>query len=370
MSVHQEDNGTYTVRISLPRQVDGRRPQYVRKGFKLRREANEHDREKKMAKDRRADLVAGRMAFGTYLTDRWLPTIDMNPRLSAGTKAHYRRMTKHLVQSVGHIALDRLDGDHLTMLYGQMRAKGYAEATVRHVHVTAHRALHDARRMVPHNAADDAITPAQPRGNPRSYTPDQIATFMRVASENRWAPFWRLACTTGKRRGELAGMRWEDLDLDHGDWTVGRSATVVDHAVVEGSTKSGRVTRVALDPQTVAALRAWRKQQTAERLACGGDWQGADRVWTWQDGKPLHPDTVTRTWKRLRDAAELPALRFHHLRHSWATNALNSGADVKYVSARLDHSSTRITHDLYVEATAEQDRMLADRMANLYDGLG
>lgn len=360
-----ERTGKWTYTVNLPRTTEGKRPQYERTGFDKRSQAVAAEAAFRATLRGGQPVGSGRLSLGGYLTG-WLAAVDADPRLKPATKAHYRRMSVHLVRGVGHIRLDQFTGQDLTVLYGQLRAKGLSESTVRHVHVTARKALGAAKRMLPYNPADDATTPAQPRGKPQAFTPEEVSRFLAMAAEDRWAPLWRLAAMSAKRRGELAALHWSDLDLDAGVWTVSRNCVVVDHQVVEGTTKSDRVDRITLDAATVAALRAWRVRQLEERLACGAEWPG-DLVWTWQDGQRLHPDTITRAFARLRNRAGLPGLSIHHLRHSWATIALAKGVSVKTVSDRLAHSSVRVTLDLYTQATPEQDAAATAMMADVYD---
>ena len=99
----------------------------------------------------------------------------------------------------------------------------------------------------------------------------------------------------------------------------------------------------------------------------GEDWPDQDYVFTWPDGSLVHPDVVTRTFKRLRDEVGLPTLRLHSLRHAWATHALEAGVNVKDVATRLGHSSTRITHDVHVAPSTSRDAQAAATVASLYD---
>ncbi len=302
-----------------------------------------------------------------FLDDRWLPAIEADPKLKPSTRSHYRQYAKHLREGLGDVRLRDLAGDHFTILYGKLRARGRAEATVRHVHVVAHRAMKDACRwrLLGYNPVDDADAPAQARANPRAWTPEQVARFLEVASEDRWSALWRLAAATGLRRGELVALRWSDVE--RGEIIVRRNRVVVEHEVVEGTTKRGRERRLSLDPVTVATLQRWRVAQAEERLVIGPYWPGEDYVFTWSDGSVVHPDVVTRTFRRLVDAAELPPLPLHNLRHAWATAALGAGIPTKVASERLGHSSTRITEDIYTAAIPSMDADAAQAVASLYD---
>jgi len=358
--------GTWTVTLDAGRDpATGKRRQVLRRGFATRTEARaELDR---LRSSTGRGVAPSKATFGEYLTGRWLPTIEVDPKLKPASVAGYRSMVRHLVAGVGAVRLDELSGDHLSRLYGQLRAAGKSERTVRYVHTTAHRALRDAARwrLVGFNAAEDADSPAQTRPDPKAWTPADVGRFLRIARTDRWWPLWRLIATTGLRRGEAVGLRWGDLDGT--DLVVARNAVVVDGRVVEGTPKSNRSRRIALDAETVDVLRAWKRAQAAERLALEGEWIAGDRLFTWPDGSVVHPNVVTRTFGRLVQRAELPPLPLHNLRHAWATSALRAKVDLKVVSSRLGHASTRITADVYTAAVPSLDAAAASTVAGLYD---
>ncbi len=112
-------------------------------------------------------------------------------------------------------------------------------------------------RLIGFNPAEDADAPAPTLPRPRAWTPEQVGAFLAEAGGDRWAAMWRLAATTGLRRGELAGLRWEDLDLDGGELVVAENRVVVNHRVHTGTPKGNRARRIGLDPATVEALRGW-----------------------------------------------------------------------------------------------------------------
>jgi integrase len=348
---------------------DGRRRQIKRRGFATRKQAVTAEAEA------RADMSAGRFVDATRLTvasflrDRWLPAIEADTKLKATTKAGYRAMTAHLVRGVGGVKLSELAGDHLTTLYGELRAAGKSERTVRYVHVTASKALRDARRwrLVAHSVAGDADAPGQTAPRPQAWTPEEVSRFLAEARTDRWWPLWRLLAATAMRRGEAAGLRWGSVDLESGALVVERNLTVANHVLVEDTPKSGRSRTLALDPGTVETLRVWRRVQLEERLAAGELWSGGDRVFCWPDGRVIDPGDITRRFGIIRDRLGLPPLRLHSLRHAWATNALATGVELHDVSRHLGHASIRITADIYVAPSSERDQAAANAVASLYD---
>lgn len=305
--------------------------------------------------------------FDDYLVDRWLPTLEADPKLKASSLMSYRHASRHLVCALGAVKLRDLSGDQFTVLYGKLRARGLSESTVRRVHVVAHKALKDARRwrLLSYNPVEDADAPGQAVPNPKAWSPEQVTAFLLHAQHDRWFPLFRLVATTGLRRGEVCGLRWSDFEGS--EVVVRRNRVVVEHEVVEGSPKNDRVRRIALDPATLEVLKRWRAIQAEERLVIGPYWEGDDYCFTWPDGSLVHPGFITRTFRRLVTEAGLPPLSLHNLRHAWATSALRAGVDVKVVSGRLGHSSTHVTHDMYTAVVPSMDAAAAETVAGLYD---
>ncbi len=167
------------------------------------------------------------------------------------------------------------------------------------------------------------------------WTAAELRAFLAAVEGDRLYGLWLLAASTGMRRGELLGLHWPDVDLG---------------------------------PATVAGLKAWRKHQTAERLAWGPARTDASLVFTREDGRPLHPREVTRAFTRHVLAAELPIIRLHDLRHTHATLALAAGVHPKIVQERLGHANIAITLDTYSHAVPALEEQAAATVARLVFG--
>jgi len=181
---------------------------------------------------------------------------------------------------------------------------------VLHVHATIRRALADATRW--------GLVPLR--------TAAELRAFLAAVQGDRLYALWLLGASTGMRRGELLGLQWPDVDLGRARVAVRRSLVTVGHEVVVGEPKTAKGRRsVALDPATVAGLKAWRRHQAAERLAWGPAWTDSGLVFTREDGRPLHPREVTRAFSRHVLGTGVPIIRLHDLRHTHATLALAAG---------------------------------------------
>ena len=169
---------------------------------------------------------------------------------------------------------------------------------------------------------------------------------------------WWLTALRGLRRGEVAGLRWCDIDLDAGTMTIAQQRIAYGRTVHVGPPKTAASRRtIPIDRVTVRLLREHRRRQQADRNAAGDHWQDSGYVFTTPDGSPLHPDWLTRRFRRLVTLSGLPPVRLHDLRHGAASLALAAGADLKTVQALLGHASIVPTADTYTSVLPE---LLAD----------
>jgi integrase len=314
------------------------------------------------------------MTVGEFLTERWLPAIEGTVRSTTYAGARYR-VNAYLVPGLGSIPLQELRTDELERFYarlartGRLRGNGgLSPVSVRHIHATLRRALFDAVRwkLLVANPASGAKTPKVNAVEMATWSPAQLSAFLDFVHDDRLYVAWLLFCTTGMRRGEVLGLTWKAVDLQLGSLRVVKTIVSVEWHIEESEPKTAKGRRsIALDPVTVAELRAHRKRQLEERLQWGSAYRDQDLVFAREDGSPINPETLTLGFIRLAKAAGLPRIRLHDLRHSYATAALDAGVPVKVVSDRLGHANVGITSDLYMHVPDEMDRAAAERIADV-----
>lgn len=151
---------------------------------------------------------------------------------------------------------------------------------------------------------------------PTPWTLDEMARWLEVAARDRFAGLWVLVATTGMRRSELAGAERKNLDLENGTLTIRPTRIVVaGHAEdSDGKTAAGERT-ISLDSFTVKALQGYLAILDEEQEAFGSSYPTHDKLMCFEDGRQLHPDTVTRRFNRLVDAAGVRRIRLHDIRH-------------------------------------------------------
>jgi integrase len=175
-------------------------------------------------------------------------------------------------RDIGGVPLRALFGGHLTALYAELGKEGLSIGTVRLVHSVLRRALHDAERWsrIARSPGKAADPPALPRSRAQSWSARELRTFLAHFEGDRLFALWRLAGTTGMRRGELLGLTWRHLSLDAGRLRVEQQLLPTKGGATFGPPKSRRSERtISLDPATSEALRHHRDTQRLERDLAG-----------------------------------------------------------------------------------------------------
>lgn len=355
----------------------GRRRQKWQEGYDRAREAKQRLAALLTARASGSYVERTPQTFGQFLTDEWLPAIRTTIR--ASTHATYSTQIRaHVVPRLGAVPLQKLRPAQLNAFYadllesGRRDGKGGLSAqTVRYIHAVIHRALKDAVRWgrLPRNIAELADPPAPAPTERRMWLLADLRAFLRTIEDDRLGPCWLLDATTGMRRGELAGLRWEYLDLEAGRLTVRWTRVPINYQPHEDEPKTPRSRRtIDLDPATTAALRAHRRRQLEERFAWGEAWQDTGFVFTREDGSAIHPEALSESFERRVKAAGLPPITLHGLRHTYATLALEAGMKPWDLADRLGHSSTRVTLDVYRHAVPSAQREAAEKVAGVIFG--
>jgi integrase len=248
---------------------------------------------------------------------------------------------------------------------------GLEPKTVVNTHRMLHRAWEDFTTWgwAKRNVVSNAHPPRVPRKARKVWTVTQLQRFLQHARSDRFFALWVLEATSGMRRCELAGARRDLLDLDAGTLTIEVTRVVVDGKVIESDGKTENAQHVlALDPFTLAVLKAHVETLDQERRDFGPDYQYHGVLFCWEDGRPPHPDTITRRFKKLAAAAGLPEIDLHDVRHSYATAGRDAKIDWKALSRRIGHADVAFTMKQYVQTDLEADRQVANTLAELIIG--
>lgn len=293
------------------------------------------------------------------IVEQYIATRPHSPTTTAYMKLAQSRIPDTLKRQPAW----KVRGPDLSMVYRGLEREGLSTHSVHRVHVLLSAAFGRAVKwgVLSTNPAAAAECPAPRARAIKPPGPDDVARLLAKADLELYTMIV-LAATTGMRRGEIVGLRWEDIDLLTGNVAVRRAAA---YAKSAGSfikeTKTGRERVVAIGPGVVAALTDW--YQHVAQVAEPQGFVFSRRL----DGRdPVPVAKASRGFAALRKEAKLGPIRFHDLRHGVATQLLSSGVDVRTVAGRLGHARTSTTLDRYAAFLDTADRRAAEHMDGLF----
>ena len=314
---------------------------------------------------RGADLTEdSRMTLAQWL-ECWLETYTAGTLRESTRRSYHSYAERYIVPRLGGRVISSLTPTDIQKLYTDLLEHGRVHdhpryghrlsgTMVRRIHAMLHSALKAAAQahLIARNPTEGAALPRMEDRTRRVLTRAETERFLRtVRADEVWYPFFYTELTTGLRKGELCGLRWEDFDGEAETLAVRRTLhTQPGGTLTTGETKTYAGTRKIILPASTAELLR-KRQKTA-----GTAWIFPDPL---GDGGPVRPGSASYHLKRLLDAAGLPDIRFHDLRHTFATQALASGVDAKTLSGILGHTNASFTLDTYAHVTGEMQHQAA-----------
>lgn len=359
---------TWTVYWDAPADIEsGKRQQKSQGGFRTQKDAQRHLATVVSQVGDGTYVEPSKQPLGRFLRDEWLPGIGGT--LRPLSRHRYERIVDVYVvkREVGAVPLRGLTGGHLNALYGELERDGLSIATRRLVHAVLRRGLNDAVRWgkIARNPAAAADPPSLPRSHAQSWSPRELRRFLDHVADDRLSGLWRLAATTGMRRGELLGLKWQRVDLERGRLRVDLQLIPTKGGCTFGPPKSKRSERtIALDGVTGDVLRRHRGTQLLERDLAGPAYTDSDLVFCDELGALIHPQRLTEWFSRHRKAAGLSVGSLHILRHTAATLALTADPPVPLhvVAARLGDDPKTVL-STYAHLLPHSDELAADAVA-------
>ena len=309
-----------------------------------------------------------------YTVAEWLRTwfaLYAKPNIRPTTARSYQgSMELHIIPRIGCIKLNKLTGRDIQKLYkdlmenGRLRKAqkskqpGLSSTTVRGIHMMLHNALDRAvkERLILRNPTEDCIIPKVQKQEMKILHPEDMKAYLEAAEKRGVLPMFYLELVSGIRKGELVALRWEDLDVEHRTISVSKQA-------LGGLGKELVVNR----PKTENSIRAISIPQDAVDLLVQAHEKHPENPYLFPSpltGGMYHPDSVVNLHKKILKDAGLEHIRFHDLRHTFATMALQNGVDVKTVSNMLGHYDAGFTLRTYTHATRQMQQQAAEKMWN------
>jgi len=350
-SMTERGPGVWRLRVM----VDGKQRQETFRGT----EAAARKRLRNMApadvRTASATATSDGRTFGDLLT-KWLAHIKARGRAPKTIDENRREIESRIRPRLGHIAVSKLTAEDLDGAYSAWLEELSPASVHRHAAVISAALTQGVKwGWIDTSPATKASSPSATTTR-KLVTPTtkQVATLIKAAQSDDpvMAAAIALAFVTGARRGELAALRWSDIDFGAGTVRIERSLTQVGKALTEKSTKTNRGRTVAIDARTTALLerhRAWQVglSKQAESPLIADPYLLSDNA---NGARPMQPSKITDRFTALRERVGMRFIRFHDLRHANVSEQLAAGIDPATVAARAGHASTRMTLDRYAHA--------------------
>lgn len=310
---------------------------------------------------------------GKYTVEQWMKEWFENVcKIKVRPSSHqtYRGyIDHHIAPNIGKIPLEKLSTMDLQKLYRKLmrngrverteaehQPKGLSAKTVRNINQVISSAMDSAvaQKIITENPCKNVSLPKTEHKEMQTIPAEQLQAFLTEAKATGVYEMYYIELATGLRRGELLGLKWQDIDWKNGVIKVRRQVARVDGEIVEAPLKTKNSYRtVSISLQAVEVLK---RQKAKTNDQC---------VFPSPNGGPTSPDSMNNMLKRVLERAGIPKVRFHDLRHTFATIALQSGVDIKTVSGMLGHFSAGFTLDTYAHVTTSAQKEAAQTMGNI-----
>lgn len=313
-----------------------------------------------------ADLTEDcNMTLSEWL-DRWMDIIiSLSARES--TILNYRKYIKnHIVPYLGDKKISLITTSDIQKMYTKLKNEGrvhpkpdgskeLAGATVRSVHAVLHEAMEMAvsQRIIIRNPTVGTVLPKVVPKPINPFNTEQLDKFLSaIQNEPEWHDLFYMEVTTGLRRGEVCGLKWSDFDADSGSIKVSRTVTPAPHGLFKiGDTKTENGMRtIILVPSTLEMLKERQKSAVSQ--------------WIFPNfflpDLPINPHSAYTKFKSILKKYGLPDIRFHDLRHTFATQAVFTGINPKVLSDILGHADASFTLDRYAHVTADMQEKASE----------
>lgn len=315
-----------------------------------------------------------RMTLGEWL-DKWLDEY-MIFTIRESTLDSYRAMVKNQVKPfIGGKQIASLTTADMQKFYNKMKKEGrvrehpihgktLADSMVRGVHMMLHEALDTAvkERLIAKNPTNGTTVPKCNYPEKQILCDNQLETFLEaIKGHEYWCDFFYVEVMTGLRRGEICGLKWQDINFEENKLQVKRSVSVKKGGGVStGETKTETGVRSILMPPSVADVLQNRKQRAIT------EWVFPNFM---HPEQPISPATAYRKLKIILKHAGLPLIRFHDLRHTFATHATHGGVDPKTLAGILGHTNASFTLDTYTHVTSDMQKAASNIVGNIMQNI-
>ncbi len=290
------------------------------------------------------------------------------------TREQYRYLIRiHIKPRLGAIKLSTLSAPMIQNMYNTTQVEGLSAKSVRNLHGVVHHALDKAVKLgyIKVNPCLACELPRVVKKEMKTISGDYLSRFLQAIKGNPYEDLMFVTVFCGLRQGEVMGLTWDCVDFDRGIITINKQLQKERREGGGGEyrfvpLKNDKQRTLTPAPEVFTVLRRTQVEQMKARLKAGQGWNNMlNLVFTRALGNHLSSRTVYNNFKRVAQKIGLPDVRFHDLRHTYATLSLQNGDDIKTVSENLGHATVAFTLDTYGHVTEKMKKDSANRMQAL-----
>ncbi|WP_083207960.1 tyrosine-type recombinase/integrase [Fictibacillus arsenicus] len=343
----------------------GKRIQRAKGGFKTKKEAQEYLVNAINEVNQGTFLQPSKEEFSIFI-ERWFNTYYKRNVAETTADISWCLIKGHLIPYFNKQVISSISTYQLDCFYNEKLEEGYSAKTIRELHSLLRRAFEQAIKwsLLKFNPAVNATPPKEKIKERHTWSKNDIKKFIDTAKLSEEATIYIIAIFTGMRRGEILGLKWQDIDFDLKKIYVTRSlAFTSEKGLFLKDVKTSKSRRqISLSPYIIDVLKQHQVIQNNFKEKLGEDYLDKGLVFTSINGNFKDPRNLLREFSRLTKKAGLIKISFHDLRHTHATLLLKNGENPKVVSERLGHSRVGITLDLYSHVTDDIQEEAALRL--------
>lgn len=335
-------------------------------------------------------IIDGKSLKFSEFTEIWKRDYGSKELAPSTYKRYCRMLETRLLPYFGHFYINKIKPTDIMKFYdllkkdtqlvrkkgnnGSKTKKPLSGKTILEHHRLLRAMLHKAVywQLIVANPAERVQPPKARKPKRKSYDDEQTKILLEnlelLSSEDtKYKVAIILTVFTGVRLGELMGLEWQDVDFKNGIISINRSSQyLADMGVFTKVPKTeSSIREIAIPEFIISLLEEYKLWYDEQKSTVGDFWHESNRLFVQDDGKPIHPSTISKWFEQFVKKIGLPVINFHGLRHTNATLLISQQVDVATVSTRLGHAQITTTYNFYVHPLKSHDRTAGNVLENL-----
>ncbi|MDD4110675.1 MAG: tyrosine-type recombinase/integrase [Clostridia bacterium] len=380
--IRERGKGIYEITVDNGRDLVGKRIRINKRFHGNKKEARAFEAELK-AQIKQGNYVVNNSETVKSYFEKWLKEY-VRPNLKPKSYESYSAICHELLSQLGHVKLNSLSALMLVGHYNYLRDRGNVQKSSlkKHKRLTENTVLRHYRvinvalkqavdwQLLAHNPNERVKAPKKLKVESKFYDLEQTQCLLKALDGEhiKYQAIIRLALDTGCRRAELIGLEWSDINFTTGMVSINKTLQRINGQLIDGTPKNNNSIRsVPISDPTIEVLKEYQTYINNIKDAMGNKWKNTKKIFTTDDGDPIHPDTPRKIFEQILKKHNLPIITFHSLRHTSASLQISRGISVANISRRLGHGDISTTLNVYSHAFNSGNEKIIREFNNIFN---